>query len=219
MGIERVAMQQEDENTFAASRVRYIQDQWIPSHQPDRRWFASRSRFRNGCGRRRELQPAGEGDEYGIGHGDNIPDISGGTADSNKRDSLLRRKSNQLPILREFKHASDFQLAEEEGKESVKVSPLCQRLNTFQNFDDENRWNTLCSQYTNGKDEADNSMIDSMVQFVASTMAREECEAIGNPKSSTNGTWIDMMNMSNELVTFDCYHEPDSEEDEGKING
>jgi tyrosinase len=175
-------------------RVRYIQDQWIPNHRPDRRWFSSRPRFSNGCGRRRrDLQPV-EG-EYGIGRDYN----STGT-----RQSFLRRQ--QLEPGQADKDAEN------------QSSSLCQQLNTFQHLGDKNRWNSLCLQHLAVYDENDNYIINDMIQHVATTMAVEECESLGNPKSATNEQWIERMNMANEHVTFECFHMPDSPGDEGRTS-
>jgi hypothetical protein len=82
-------------------------------------------------------------------------------------------------------------------------SSVCQTLNAFQNLSDRDRWNDLCQQEQ--KEDEDTS---TLVERLTALMAQEECEEWNNPVSATD-SWIHNMRMTNEQVTFQCFHLPD----------
>jgi hypothetical protein len=97
-------------------------------------------------------------------------------------------------------------------------SSFCEEYGiAFHDLDDRSRWYELCMEQlqlqqqpppSDGDDVETDNRIRSVLINVTTKMAIEECDRYDNPRSATD-EWITHMNMSNQRVTFDCFHIPD----------
>jgi Common central domain of tyrosinase len=74
----------------------------------------------------------------------------------------------------------------------------CLSMNTFSRRTDRDDWESLCHEMP---------LTATYAERMAA-MAQDECNRKGNPFGATP-EWIEHMKMSNELVTFECFHLPD----------
>ena len=101
--------------------------------------------------------------------------------------------------------------------DSSSPTALCDRYGVvFHNVTDRLRWYELCME--SQPPQHDTSNIDSLstllpldkIKNITTQMALEECTSLNNPRSIASDKWITKMHMENQLVTFDCFHIPDT---------
>jgi hypothetical protein len=71
-------------------------------------------------------------------------------------------------------------------------------FNGFSREDDREDWDRLCE---------DLPLTATYAERLAK-MAQDECQRKGNPFGATR-QWIENMKMTDEVVTFECFHLPD----------
>jgi hypothetical protein len=83
-------------------------------------------------------------------------------------------------------------------KPNVASLEECLAMNAFSRRADRDDWDRLCQ---------DMPLTATYAERMGE-MAKEECDRKGNPFGATP-QWIEHMKMTNELVTFECFHLPD----------
>jgi hypothetical protein len=156
-------------------RVRYIQDQMIPNHRPNRRWFSSRSRFSTGCTRRqRYLAPLSLEEEdvddkdailFGgktmtkffpslhqpqqrLGHHQVLPNLRGAIRNKESSSTITTSMDNVILFRDDDDDQEDTTMYFEQNNfSSSSPSSVCQNLNTFSNESERDQWNALCTDF------------------------------------------------------------------------
>ncbi|KAL3925871.1 MAG: hypothetical protein SGILL_000120 [Bacillariaceae sp.] len=192
-------------------RVRYMEDQMARTleYGPNPDWFdqASTTSIEVACpgsrrrDRERNLQAAGR-------HHGNPAEV-----EASFPVASLRGRNNGGNMLSYFKKEQE-QIKQQEGidipspsfsldeptaaSQNIASVEDCLEINRFSRQDDRDDWDRLCREMP---------LTATYAERLAE-MAKEECEAKGNPFGATL-EWIQEMKMTDEVVAFECFHLPD----------
>jgi Common central domain of tyrosinase len=167
--------------------VRYVEDQMARTlnYSPNPDWFqpaSSSDIWESRCDRRL-------GEERRILKHGGHRNGPVGTLEALQSTSLRGRSDGTI----------DYFKNEEQQTESMDTSlDECLSTNTFSRRADRDDWDRLCHEMP---------LTATYAERMAA-MAQDECNRKGNPFGATP-EWIEHVNMSNELVTFECFHLPD----------
>jgi hypothetical protein len=180
-------------------RVRYVEDQMARTlmYTPNPAWFepaATSEIWESRCSRRlgeerRVLRHGGPVESLAALRATSLRGKSDGTLDFFKKEQ--QDEGIELP------QTSFSDDAPSSNDDAARLEE-CLTMNAFSRRADREDWDRLCQ---------DLPLTATYAERMAA-MAREECNRKGNPFGATPH-WIEHMNMSNELATFECFHLPD----------
>jgi hypothetical protein len=182
-------------------RVRYVDDQMARTlaYSPNPRWFrpaSSSDVWESRCVRR--LGEERRILKHGGHHNGPV-----GTLAALQSSSLRGRSDGTIDYLKnEGQQHEGVDIPKtsfsDDGQSLDTSLEECLLMNTFSRRADRDDWDRLCHEMP---------LTATYAERMAA-MAQDECNRKGNPFGATP-EWIEHMNMTNELVTFECFHLPD----------